>query len=127
MKRRFRLGRHRVDFVVQDVSEEELEKVEELAEPGPDEKVVFSRTWTFGGPEPEEAVIESDEERSPMETVAEQPFRLRNVLLIPSALFIVLGAIGRDDSALYWLLIPIGFGGIGAWTFLRRRDKERAA
>jgi hypothetical protein len=75
----------------------------------------------------DEAVIESDEERSPMEIVAEQPFRLRNLLLIPSALFIVLGAIGRDDSALYWLVIPVGFGGIGAWTLLRRHDKKRAA
>jgi hypothetical protein len=130
MKRRFRLGRHELDLAVEETSDPQAAHVEE---PAPNGKLVFSRTWEFGEM-PAEQDRPADERRrpeseleTPVEAVSEQPFRLRNLLLVPSAMLIVVGAIGRYDSGWFLLLLALGVGGIGAWEVLRRRRRDKGS
>jgi hypothetical protein len=101
VKRRFRLGRHQLDIAVEAARDRQHGPV--------DERLV------------------REERDAPIDVVAADPFRLRNILLVPSALFVVLGALLRYESGWFLLLLALGVGGIGAWEVLRRHDKRKGS
>jgi hypothetical protein len=125
MRRRFRFGRHELDLTIDTGSNDEAQKPVELPD---DAEVTYSstRSWSFGSVDDDGApAADRGKDDAPLDVVSADPFRARNLLLIPSALFIGLGVIGQDNSGWFWLFAILGFAGIAAWQGLRRWEKRR--
>jgi hypothetical protein len=127
MRRRFRMGRHELDVAVEEAPDAQAAQVEE---PAPNGEVVFARTWELGEtPATQDRSVDErprrgSEREAPIDVVSERPFRLRNLLLLPSAILIVVGTIGRYDFGWFLILLGLGVAGIAAWEGLRRWENR---
>jgi hypothetical protein len=125
LRRSLRIGRSELDITIDATNGPDLTEAEK---PVRDGKVLFSRTWRVGETSPPEDAGQGEpEEARPVDVVSRDPLRLRNVLLVPSAVVVLLipfkAFLGFDDKGWYWVLLAVGLAGVLAWEGLRRLEK----